>query len=307
MRNYESFRGISRAYLYGAAIAVLLGLGQAVEINMFWDIADRYYHIINKSRRLWTYATHLKAVSFWPESGNTFGSYMAVSVIMLMGFGRDVFKKYGLWIILLAAGMLVSISFTSIGAFFIVLPAVLYFAAKNFGKKYAVNAGLCILAALVLTYILIPGKINKRIQYKLTMKKENPLIVRGLNRRAECWDEAIKDEFDKREYLGKLIGVGYAGASAKDNYYIELLGTGGMVSLAVFISLSLAIIGRCIRSYIILRKEKKDESVLYSTSVMIFAAVLIMCITGSYISYFPVVIPMLLSVSAANLEEAAQL
>ncbi|HPN30122.1 MAG TPA: hypothetical protein PKY81_04110 [bacterium] len=299
--TFEDLKKCIRAFFAGALIAAVFGIGQAFRIQLFWDIANDYY-LIGKAH-LSVYKHKIKVCSFWPESGNTFGSYMTMSILLLFLSGRIFIRNKAVITILFIIGLLISLSFTSIislvAASFVIW---LFSSISEFARKYSlaiINSSFFIVILIIGLSIFFSDKIESRTSAYLKISAENPFLIRGLDRRTVSW-KGFWNDVSKRNILEIIIGKGYAYSSAADNYYIELLAAGGFISLLLFIViLSLFLFTSFNYTHI----YKKSENDLYYIFRCIFGmgiALTVMMFTGSYFSYLPTVMPLLILAAASK-------
>ncbi|MBP7653216.1 hypothetical protein KA977_07320 [Candidatus Dependentiae bacterium] len=283
------------AYFTGAAIAALFGIGQAFRIKWFWDIANDYY-LIGKAH-LSVYRLKIKICSFWPESGNTFGSFMTMSILLLFGSGRIFLRKKILLAFFFLIGLLISLSFTSIISL-IAASLILWTVSSisEFSKKYSlaiVNSSFLILILIIGLSILFSDRIEKRTNSYMRYSVDNPFLIRGLDRRTLSW-RGFWNNINTRNVLETVIGKGYAFSSTADNYYIELLAAGGFLSLLLFIVILLVFLFSSYNYCLAFQKSGSELYFIFRVILGCGVAISVMMFTGSYFSYLPTVMPLLM-------------
>jgi len=226
-----------------------------------------------------------------------------MSILLLFLSGRIFIRNKAVITILFIIGLLISLSFTSIislvAASFVIW---LFSSISEFARKYSlaiINSSFFIVILIIGLSIFFSDKIESRTSAYLKISAENPFLIRGLDRRTVSW-KGFWNDVSKRNILEIIIGKGYAYSSAADNYYIELLAAGGFISLLLFIViLSLFLFTSFNYTHI----YKKSENDLYYIFRCIFGmgiALTVMMFTGSYFSYLPTVMPLLILAAASK-------
>ncbi|MFW6130883.1 MAG: O-antigen ligase family protein [Atribacterota bacterium] len=310
--DWESFKKLNIALLIGTVFAGIVGLLQALDVEFIWNITERFYV---RGGVPGTFMNRYKMPSFLGENANHFGAYMAVGLIVLLGYGKHLFRKditKNMFIIVLGMGLIFSMSMTSIIAFMLFL--FIYFWKEVVLRKKEVfyNLGMLVIA-VILVMPFYKDRIIDRIETKFRKQEtietseeetseeetseeeiKNPFLIRGLKGRYKCWRKTWF--FIKGQPLHKkLLGTGYSKKfKMADNYYLELLRTGGFFSVILFISIFGSLIILSGTLFFIFIKKRERLSNIYFTFTCLLISFFVMSSTAGYIGYFGVIIPMAL-------------
>ena len=304
MKDWNCFEKIIKAYFCGALLAALFGLGQALNVELFWDITDRFYLIGQPF--LSTYIDKVKMPSFWPQSGNAFGSFMTMSLLLSLGMKQVVSKGYLRLGIFYLVGLIISFSYTSI--FACIIGSALFWlfdlfkrkSLRNKYKTYIKVAAFIVLIGIALV-IISREKIAYRTTVYFTYSASNPLMISGLNTRYVGWEKDIS-VITSRDDLPFLIGGGYSDTGISDNNYIELFRAGGLISLIIYLTTLAFLLIITFQKTLSYENKCPQLSFIYRLIFIMFSAMAIMLLTGSYFAYLPTIMPLIiLIVGSKNL------
>jgi len=299
IKDWLSFKKVLIAYIMGAIIAAFFGFGQALNIGLFWDIADKYY-LIGRPH-LSVYIRRIKMVSFWPESGNTFGSYMVMSLLLILGMGSLFLKKTFRWAMVFLTGVIISLSYTSIIAMIIGFCSLIFVSAKKkmIIKKSYIKGAFFVSVLVILLALVFSERMATRVRSYLRFGGENTLLISGLNGRLEMWSE-FWGFIRERSSMAFLLGKGYAFSGIADNYYIELLAAGGLISLSFFVLILGSLFIFSFERSLFYKNKIPRLYYINRTILIMITALAVMLLTGSYFSYLPTVFPLLILVVGAK-------
>ncbi|MBN2406643.1 MAG: hypothetical protein JXJ19_03000 [Elusimicrobia bacterium] len=326
MAEIEDLKNITTAYLVGVIIAAAVGIGQALDIDILWKIAEKYY--IYGTPHLTNFISHRKVPAFFGETGNTFGAYMSMAMIYILGMaplmkGKKV-KIYILELVIFV-GLIVSLSITSILSCAAGCMSLLIIQKRDKNSAAILKQGMILIAGVLILSTFYSEKIADRVKKKLTVSRNNMVVkeeegasgradvengtgfsikdVKGMSVRYSTW-RLILETVRKRSVPKILFGVGYGDDRQGDNYFIELLSVGGVISVAALLVLLGAMMLSAFRKSLFFRSRSNRMHALYLTVFSELLALLIMCLTGSYLSYLEATLPIAISVvAAAKLEK----
>jgi len=167
---------------------------------------------------------------------------------------------------------------------------------SEFSKKYSlaiVNSSFLILILIIGLSILFSDRIEKRTNSYMRYSVDNPFLIRGLDRRTLSW-RGFWNNINTRNVLETVIGKGYAFSSTADNYYIELLAAGGFLSLLLFIVILLVFLFSSYNYCLAFQKSGSELYFIFRVILGCGVAISVMMFTGSYFSYLPTVMPLLM-------------
>jgi hypothetical protein len=295
------FQKITVVFLISAAITSVIGLLQILGMDYFWEIAQKYY--IPAEKGLYgTFIDRTKAPAFFGQTGNTFGAFMVFSFIILFVLKDKLIKNNIiriLLLILLFSGVLASFSITSIITLIIIIfiyfiLIIIFNDMKIFMKikKSKLYLILFSVVSVVVILMLSIGKIFGRFAQKISA------LTAGRDRYG-IWIGYIED-LKNRSLTELLIGRSYAETGILDNFYLQLLASGGilLLSIYIFFLIKLLLISFTRGKYYY--KNNEILSRIYIAIFLLLIGMSIMNFTAAYAAYQQIILSLLLLIVGAT-------
>jgi len=234
-KNKKSRKILVYSFIIGAIISAMVGILQMINLESIWNITDRFYvQSLDSALTSYAYRNRIASTSFFPINGNYFGSYMAISIIITWYY-RYIFKVWQTIAILLVCllALFSSLSWTSIiGLFLAVMISIIVSAIKN--KHFDNNSSIILILGVFAGIIFLMVNFNKFYNkfFRYFLREENIFNSPGLIGRITLW----KDYFSKfNNPRAMLLGMGYQNIDVVDNFYLEILLSGGLIPLLFYL------------------------------------------------------------------------
>lgn len=299
--NKKIVRSITIVFLISAAVTSIIGLLQILGVDYIWEIAQKYYIPAEKSL-YGTFIDQTKAPAFFGQTGNTFGAFMVFSFTILLVLRDKLIKNNIIRVLLLVlffSGVVASFSITSIVSLIIIILAyailIIFLNDLKVRVKIKKNKFYTFFFSFISVLLIVLISINQVFE---RFARKIGTVAAGRDRYA-IWSNFIEDLKD-RSFVELLIGRSYAETGILDNFYLQLLASGGFILLFIYIFflIKLLLISLLEANYYCNSSEALSR--IYITIFLLLLGMSIMNFTGAYATYQQLILPLLILIIASR-------